>query len=218
MVPQQPKYPPWVRRPIQPISMSIDEQHHGPIRPISMSIDEQHHGPIQPILMSTDEQHHGQPHEVEEADMEGESDEVEQDEGQHHEIEQDEMVASQGHEVIHAYKARPIQRMLSGAASSGAESWHGPHPDKFRVTVDFEEAIADEFEQATAAENSDEFEHEEVESEMNSDDYEHYLAESVEPEHFQCFVGDKPVSVVVYDLSSVPNNQLVAELARRLGD
>ena len=178
MVPQQPKYPPWVRRPIQPILMSIDEQHHG------------------------------QPHEDEEADMEGESDEVEQDEGQHHEIEQDEMVASQGHEVIHAYKARPIQRMLSGAASSGAESWHGPH------------------------ENSDEFEHEEVdktevekdevkeevESEMNSDDYEHYIAESVEPEHFQCFVGDKPVSVVVYDLSSVPNNQLVAELARRLGD
>ena len=200
MVPQQPKYPPWVRRPIQPISMSIGEQHHG------------------------------QPHEVEEADMEGESDEVEQDEGQHHEIEQDEMVASQGHEVIHAYKARPIQRMLSGAASSGAESWHGPRPDKFRVTVDFEEAIADEFEQATAAENSDEFEHEEVdktevekdevkeevESEMNSDDYEHYIAESVEPEHFQCFEGDKPV--VVYDLSSVPNNQLVAELARRLGD
>ena len=193
MMPQQPKYPPWVRRPIQPISMSIDEQHHGP---------------IQPILMSTDEQHHGQPHEDEEADMKGESDEVEQDEGQHHEIEQDEMVASQGHEVIHAYKARPIQRMLSGAASSGAESWHGPH------------------------ENSDEFEHEEVdktevekdevkeevESEMNSDDYEHYIAESVEPEHFQCFEGDKPVSVVVYDLSSVPNNQLVAELARRLGD
>ena len=169
MVPQQPKYPPWVRRPIQPILMSIGEQHHG------------------------------QPHEVEEADMEGESDEVEQDEGQHHEVEQDEMVASQGHEIIHAYKARPIQRMLSGAASSGA----------------------DEFEQATAAENSDEFEHEEVdktevekdevkeevESEMNSDDYEHYIAESVEPE-----------PVVVYDLSSVPNNQLVAELARRLGD
>ena len=107
------------------------------------------------------------------------------------------------------------RRSLSGIRSSDSASSHG---------------LAEWMEQLMAAENSDEFEHEEVdktevekdevkeevESEMNSDDYEHYIAESVEPEHFQCFEGDKPV--VVYDLSSVPNNQLVAELARRLGD
>ena len=122
------------------------------------------------------------------------------------------------------------RRSLSGIMSSGSASSHGP-----RLEDDLEMAIADEWmEQFMAAENSDESEHdaensdesehdevvkEEVEKdelEMDSDDYEAYIAESVVPEHFQCFEGDKPV--LVYDLSSVPNKQLVAELARRLGD
>ena len=99
------------------------------------------------------------------------------------------------------------RRMRSGASSS--QSYESTH---------------EWIEQAMAAEESDESEHDEVvkeevekdELEMDSDDYEAYIAESVVPEHFQCFEGGKPV--LVYDLSPVPNKQLVAELARRLGD
>ena len=180
-------------------------------------------------------QHHGQQYEDEGAEMEGQSDEVEQNEGQHHEVEQDEMVASQGHEIIPP-KAMPIQkpsaiemktkakaiemkakamemRMLSGAAASSGGY------EKFRVTVDLEQAIA--------VENSDESDHDEVlvkdeiesdESEMKAEDYDAWLAQFVpfSHEHKLCHEGDQPVRV--YNLKYVPNKQLVAELARRLGD
>ena len=164
-------------------------------------------------------------------------------EGQIDEVEQDEKVASQGHEIIPA-KAMPIQkpsaiemktkakaiemkakamerRMLSGAAAS---SWGY---EKFRVTMDQRQAIADELEKAIAVESSDESDHDEVlvkdeiesdESEMKTEDYDAWLAQSVpfSHEHKLCHEGDQPVRV--YNLYNVPNKQLVAELARRLGD
>ena len=189
MMPQQPTYPPWVRRPIQPILMSIDEQHHGP---------------IQPILMSIDEQHHGQPHEDEEADMEGESDEVEQDESEFDQV----ASLERGHEIVEP-KAMPI-RKRSGTLSSGSACYepHGPRPE-FVLEVVMEEEVEKDDDDGIA--ESDELA-------IDSDDYESYIAEPVEPEHFQCFEGDQPVSVMVYDLTRVPNKQLLAELARRLGD
>ena len=189
-------------------------------------------------------QHHGQQYEDEGAEMEGQSDEVEQNEGQHHEVEQDEMVASQGHDSIspeakHQAKlmiqypkvmspahmeqmemfdkklAYMEKRAMMPPMSSGSEMRAICRGDaeKFRV-------IADEFEKAIAARDGESGESEDEiesgESERKTEDYGAWVAESVEPEHFLCHEGDQPV--LVYDLYNVPNKQLVAELARRLGD
>ena len=227
MLPQTPKQPPislgiMNSSIFQPTDVSPHSQLKARLRRSSTWVlqSQQHHGQQHEDMEG--EHDEGQQHEDEEAGMEGESDEVEQNEGQHHEVEQVEMGKSDEAEVIWlneklAYMERRVSP--SGALSSGAAS-SGPRPeDKFRVTVDLEQAIADEWlEQAIAAENSakEEVMSEKDELEMDSDDYEAYTAESVVPEHFQCLEGDKPV--LVYDLSSVPNKQLVAELARRLGD
>ena len=214
MLPQTPKQPPW----------GLGIMNSSIFQPLDVPEHSQPHARLR--IIQYGQQHHGQQHE----DMEGEIDEAEQNEGQHHEVEQVQMGKSDEAEVIWlneklAYMERSefllggeLHVHPSGALSSGAAS-SGPRPeDKFRVAVDLEQAIA--------AENSDESEHDEVvkeevmsekdELEMDSDDYEAYMAESVVPEHFQCFEGDKPV--LVYNLTSVPNKQLVAELARRLGD
>ena len=175
MVPQQPKFPPPVWR-----------------------------GPIQPLSTSIGEQHHGQPHEDEEADMEGESDEVEQDESEFDQV----ASLERGHEIVEP-KAMPI-RKRSGTLSSGSACYepHGPRPE-FVLEVVKEEEVEKDDDDGIA---------ESDEPAMDSDDYECYTAEPVEPEHFQCIQGDQPVSVMVYDLTRVPNKQLLAEIARRLAD
>ena len=182
-------------------------------------------GPIQPLSTSIGEQHHGQPHEDEEADMEGESDEVEQDESEFDQV----ASLERGHEIVEP-KAMPI-RKRSGTLSSGSACYepHGPRPEFStndwiqRAIVAIDEGIVESLHEEVVKEeevekDDDDGIAESDEPAMDSDDYECYTAEPVEPEHFQCIQGDQPVSVMVYDLTRVPNKQLVAELARRLSD